>query len=315
MDQQRTMRRHRAAAAATPRDGAIIVVAKCPIRGKSKTRLIPLLGEDGSVDLARGMLSDVLLTLEHCEALSQIHKILLYAPGNDVGLDIMRGILKELNLSESMPSNERLTNKCGWKLMPMQEGDLSATDLGGKLEDALLRGRQYAAGNGGVVFLGMDAPVLSLDDIVTGLCNASTSTEDKSRDQESSCSSPHIFKAVAASAMLCPADDGGYGMLCVPPDADPSRTFRDLYWSHPLTAISQVKALTDQNIKVNIGKVMNDIDEPSDVKALCKRLAEGDEDEGKNLNSHSGGHFNGQITCRHPSCHHTRKALKTAGFL
>jgi hypothetical protein len=46
--------------------GAIVVVAKCPIPGKSKTRLIPLLGEKGSTQLAKAMLSDVLLTLDKC---------------------------------------------------------------------------------------------------------------------------------------------------------------------------------------------------------------------------------------------------------
>lgn len=62
MDQLFSMQEHQAA----PHDGTIVVVAKCPIGGKSKTRLIPLLGEDGSAYLARCMLSDVLLTLEHC---------------------------------------------------------------------------------------------------------------------------------------------------------------------------------------------------------------------------------------------------------
>jgi glycosyltransferase A (GT-A) superfamily protein (DUF2064 family) len=47
-----------------PRDGAIVVVAKCPVPGKSKTRLIPLLGRCDSAMLAKAMLSDVLLTLE-----------------------------------------------------------------------------------------------------------------------------------------------------------------------------------------------------------------------------------------------------------
>jgi glycosyltransferase A (GT-A) superfamily protein (DUF2064 family) len=48
------------------REGAIVVVAKCPIPGKSKTRLIPLLGKEGSTKLSKAMLSDVLLTLEKC---------------------------------------------------------------------------------------------------------------------------------------------------------------------------------------------------------------------------------------------------------
>ena len=47
-------------------NGAIAVIAKCPIPGKSKTRLIPLLGLNGSVNLAKAMLSDILLTLDQC---------------------------------------------------------------------------------------------------------------------------------------------------------------------------------------------------------------------------------------------------------
>ena len=46
--------------------GAIVVVAKCPIPGKSKTRLISLLGPEGSAQLAKAMLSDVLLTIDQC---------------------------------------------------------------------------------------------------------------------------------------------------------------------------------------------------------------------------------------------------------
>ena len=47
-----------------PHKGAVVVVAKCPIAGKTKTRLIPLLGEDGSAHLAKAMLSDVLMTID-----------------------------------------------------------------------------------------------------------------------------------------------------------------------------------------------------------------------------------------------------------
>jgi hypothetical protein len=46
--------------------GAIVVVAKCPIPGKSKTRLAPLLGAEGSAFLAKALLSDVLVTLSEC---------------------------------------------------------------------------------------------------------------------------------------------------------------------------------------------------------------------------------------------------------
>lgn len=42
---------------------AIVVVAKVPIEGKSKTRLIPKLGASGSVRLATAMLQDVVETI------------------------------------------------------------------------------------------------------------------------------------------------------------------------------------------------------------------------------------------------------------
>lgn len=44
-------------------DGSIVLVAKCPIPGKSKTRLQPLLGPEGSAALAKAMLSDILVNL------------------------------------------------------------------------------------------------------------------------------------------------------------------------------------------------------------------------------------------------------------
>ena len=46
--------------------GAIVVVAKCPIPNKSKTRLIPMLGVHGATSLAKAMLCDVLVTLSKC---------------------------------------------------------------------------------------------------------------------------------------------------------------------------------------------------------------------------------------------------------
>jgi hypothetical protein len=53
--------------------GAIVVVAKCPIPGTSKTRLIPLLGQEGAAQLAEAMLKDVLLTLTKCVSNNTIH--------------------------------------------------------------------------------------------------------------------------------------------------------------------------------------------------------------------------------------------------
>jgi hypothetical protein len=46
--------------------GAIVIFTKAPIAGASKTRLSPLLGDDGAASLARAMLSDIVVALSEC---------------------------------------------------------------------------------------------------------------------------------------------------------------------------------------------------------------------------------------------------------
>jgi len=221
----------------SPTKGVIVVVAKAPIAGKCKTRLIPLLGHEGSARFARALLSDVLTSLEKCSALNHISKILLYAPSDDEGLNIMKSVLAELGLHQ-------------WKLRPMISTDLRSSDLGSILETALDKAREECANcTPQVMFLGMDAPALPLEDIALAF---SPQYQDK--------------------AVICPADDGGWGMLCVPPKAVSRATFSKMYWSHHLTGVSQIKALTDQGILVQVGKMMHDMDEPEDVQRLVERI-------------------------------------------
>jgi hypothetical protein len=142
--------------------------------------------------------------------------------------------------------------------------DLTATDLGGKLTNALMR-VEPLANDGGIVFLGMDSPQVPLDEVVHGLEFASSSSSSSSSNNSNK-------KQQAPMALLCPADDGGYGMLCVPSFAARLPIFKGVRWSHPLTAVSQLKALTDLEISVKLGRLMQDIDEPQDVILLAKRL-------------------------------------------
>ena len=44
-------------------EGAIVIFAKCPISGCSKTRLSTLLSSDGCASFAQAMLSDVLCSI------------------------------------------------------------------------------------------------------------------------------------------------------------------------------------------------------------------------------------------------------------
>ena len=220
--------------------GVIVVVAKCPIPGNSKTRLIPLLGEEGSAKLAKAMLSDILLSLVRC--MKRCHIILYYAPETEEGRLHMHGLLHDLGISDNVD------------LLPMLHGDLYSQDLGYQLSNALHEARRITTTSGNVMFLGMDSPELPIEELEEAFCHPT-------------------------SATLCPSHDGGYGMLCVPRDA-PDAIFSNVLWSDPLTAVSQLKALTDCLVSVRLGRIMYDVDEPEDVQNLIENLQNDDMEEG-----------------------------------
>lgn len=344
--------------------GAVVVFAKCPIAGSSKTRLAPLLRPEGAAQLAKAMLSDILVSLSQCVLLRDTLKVLMYAPGTQSGEAQMMSILDSLDLSYNKIEKEPLiTNKksdqltktpdhdeergylsvdtYGWVLLPMQKAstsDLTSSSLGSKLEDALERIRKLLASmvqkssnvdnnnrNEAVLFLGMDSPELPMEEIVYGLLQSNDHHPPTNEKQLSNnCNNPSEGKAsFHGKAHMCPANDGGYGLLSVPKHAPSARIFSSVRWSDPLTAVSQLKALTDCGVGVSLGKLMYDVDEPGDVKELAARLASSWDGENKTICS-SGESQSGDdslvrlslgistavsagISTNYP--HHTRKAL------
>jgi glycosyltransferase A (GT-A) superfamily protein (DUF2064 family) len=168
------------------------------------------------------------------------------------GLSQMQAILIELDLKD-------------WKLLPMKSTDLQGSHLGDILTDALVRARSFRAAP--VVFLGMDSPEVPIDQVQLAL----------SKPQE---------------ALLCPAADGGYGLLSLPLSAPANAVFQNVKWSHAQTAQTQQEALTRAQVPVTVGSLMHDIDEPHDLEELCQRLV---------------GKENG--------CRHSRKVLVELGLL
>mmetsp|Transcript_3547 Transcript_3547/g.6770 ORF Transcript_3547/g.6770 Transcript_3547/m.6770 type:complete len:238 (+) Transcript_3547:1-714(+) len=234
------------------------------------------------------MLSDILTnltSLKESVMASKIQLILLFAPAQ--GRSFMETLLDNLGVSSD------------WILLPMITGDLKSSDLGTKLTDALVRAKleQQSAGlQGPVIFLGMDSPETPLDEIEAVFTNESS----------------------LSSALLCPAEDGGYGMLSVPPSVVPEKVFAGVRWSQSLTAVSQLKALSDAGIFARIGRLMYDIDEPEDVLALASRLhnqkvVPATPSENNNdvllLSSVSPGRK------RNSECPRTQQVLKDFGFL
>eukprot|EP00546_Thalassionema_frauenfeldii_P007503 CAMPEP_0178915888 /NCGR_PEP_ID=MMETSP0786-20121207/12298_1 /TAXON_ID=186022 /ORGANISM="Thalassionema frauenfeldii, Strain CCMP 1798" /LENGTH=285 /DNA_ID=CAMNT_0020589091 /DNA_START=140 /DNA_END=997 /DNA_ORIENTATION=+ len=270
-------------------EGAIVVVAKCPLPGKSKTRLLPLLGEQGTVTLAKAMLCDVLATLVNY--FPKTIKILYYAPGTKEGRKYMQQHIIQQEL--------KITSDDIIHLLPVPQGtNLQQADLGYLLQNALGQAKQLLApSRGGIVFLGMDSPELPLEEITKALQR----TDDE--------------------ATLCPSQDGGYGMLCVS-QACPSKVFNDILWSHPLTALAQMKALTDQSIIVRIGRIMHDIDEPEDVRQLIQKLRSQQKEDKRILpnfkvleSSSISNPSSIAVEEKNGECVHTRKALKDLGLL
>jgi len=256
---------------------AIIVVAKCPIPGRSKTRLSKLVGDHGSALLAKAMLSDVLSTISKCSQLSQVTKILLYAPGTEEGKKHMSELILSLNLTlvSNISEEERAG---GWILLPMMsqfssnssssiKAELTNPNLGEKLTDALIESRKLLVSTektgdlicGSIVFLGMDSPMLPLSEIIYSCCRHS--------DEYPTHTQKH-----GTPVYLCPAQDGGYGMISIPHHVPAEKVFEKVIWSHSLTAVSQIKALTDNSICVEIGKLMHDVDEPEDLRDLALQL-------------------------------------------
>ena len=169
------------------------------------------------------------------------------------------------------------------------ESDLASSSLGDKLVKALEQTRALIkmlkssnskiGSNEAVLFLGMDSPELPMEEIVCGLLQSND--QPTNSEPADNCISVES-KAYCGKAHMCPANDGGYGLLSVPKHA-PAKIFSSVRWSNSLTAVSQVKALTDCNVQVTLGKLMYDVDEPEDVKSLISRLASSRNDINKNI--------------------------------
>lgn len=72
-------------------------------------------------------------------------------------------------------------------------------------------------------------------------------------------------------AFLCAAEDGGYVLLGVPAGAPPA-VFSGVHWSASDTAASQARILESHGLRVVMGGRYNDVDEVEDLMALRERL-------------------------------------------
>ena len=227
----------------------LIFVTKFPTRGKSKTRLIPALGEQGALDMARALVSDAVVNFGQAPELAQAQRVLLFAPA-DAEADL-RGFIRSLG-PELLDA---------WTLVPMaNSADLVNPDLGGKLAAGLDAVRKHpsntsnGAGStvpcgGSVCFMGMDSPEIRPAHVANALAHARR----------------------GSSAYMCPATDGGYTLLALPPAAS-NKVFRGVEWSTDHTCLSQANAIAKCGIPVLVGPTFHDVDEVEDLIGLRDRV-------------------------------------------
>jgi glycosyltransferase A (GT-A) superfamily protein (DUF2064 family) len=246
-----------------PSTATIVLLAKCPTPGLSKTRLIRCLGSaSAAADLARALLCDVVLAINEIASVSSsealfVRKLLVFAQSSS-----QSELEQILSSSESSKYSLRLDE---WTLLPIPD-KLGQTISGDHLTDilkfALEQARKHQSTSGPVLFFGMDTPILPTREIHAILARTNVASNHP-KDASSSSSS-------SVAAFLCPANDGGYGMVSVPCTA-PITIFDDIPWSTSLTALAQIKAFTDRNIPIVLGPLMFDIDDESDLQYYIQR--------------------------------------------
>jgi len=229
----------------------IIVITKVP-GPHSKTRLRSLLGTVDTPRLATALLVDTLSSLSlHLQVPCRL--ILYFAPSTQE--EELRNILETHSipvLDKDVKTNDAPNNWTAipWTLMPMPFHQLASNNLSQILMSALDYARQSTPGTT-TLFLGMDAPEVPLDEV--------------------------RYACRSRISRICPAADGGYTLLSVPPTIPPC--FDGVLWSHALTCVSQIKAIQQVNGRVEIGRLVHDVDTSQDVIDLQRRLMNDDKDK------------------------------------
>jgi glycosyltransferase A (GT-A) superfamily protein (DUF2064 family) len=266
--------------------------------------------DDGASIVAKAMLRDVLVSISHCchQARNDnetsnnsnksndteiiIDQFLFYAPPNQEGYEMMQHIVDSCHDKSTGSRSSRCIAE-DWTLFPVDNSPPNSTkenevidgdyeshsnNLSNILSNAVRTGQtRYATIPTTVILLGMDAPEIPMLELYNIITTPSLSLSSP-LSQEPSVTLPLPPPITTTpSAFLCPAYDGGYVLLSIPPLVHPETIqtiFQSVspYWSHPLTAITQIKALSDVGIPTIVGPIVHDIDTPDDVLELIQRL-------------------------------------------
>ena len=285
-------------AAAMLMDNArLVCLAKWPGSGHSKTRLSSQLvasaaaaaaaaglepptatlhaaARRAATDFVAASLSDLLVRFAPAAADSvNVVNVLVYSPPTEAARAWFEALARSLGVADA------------WRLLPVLEAsDPSAADLGAVLGDATRRGRLEGPHDvaATVLLFGADSPELPLRALAAAAAAASAPAPPPAASTASAPASSAAATSSSASAAaagrhravasICPAADGGYALLALPPAAEPSAVFSSVRWSARDTCLSQLAALSAAGIVCHVGETFADVDELSDLLALIGRL-------------------------------------------
>jgi glycosyltransferase A (GT-A) superfamily protein (DUF2064 family) len=284
----------------------LVLVAKFPRLGKCKTRLAahPSVGAQFACDFARASILDILVHFGGAHLDNAIADAMTDNNDNNeinrshsTPNDIISGASKLQRIVAVAPSDAcdafrewvdgGLGGEHGWQFVPFDASagatssttsampaNVAASHLSHGLQSLL---EVFGVNHRPVVFIGMDTPHLSINQISKGVAIASRERENGSQTTPPpSHTEGEEDKPLARGAQneprgyICPATDGGYVMLALPSCASRCNVFDPnvLMWSSTNTFATQVKAITDGGIEIRVGLSYCDVDEREDVCEL-----------------------------------------------
>ncbi len=209
----------------------LIIMAKAPVAGYAKTRLIPLLGEQGAAHVQRQLIDCVITT---ASASSATHIDVCCAPS------------AQHAYFEALQKNiKQNTQAIRFSFSSQVDGD-----LGARMEAAFTT--VFSAAIGGVerkkhvVMIGTDCPSL----------------------QPSTIDAAFMALERAAQAVFAPAEDGGYVLIGL--NSPEMSLLRHMPWSEPTLMQTTRTLCAEKNIHFIELKTHFDIDTPSDYERWQK---------------------------------------------
>ena len=212
---------------------AIGVMARAPLPGRCKTRLLGARSPEWVAALARAMLED---TLQRLDMLRAKRRLVLVAPlGAEVGTGA--GAPAPLDARAAVASSV----PAGWQIA-LQRGE----GLGERLDDAMAT--LLDGGASRAMIVGSDCPHMPLAELA------------------------EIAElADVLDVLLGPTTDGGYYLIAA--RRREPRLFRGIAWSTPRVLGETLERCAELKLRAHLLPLSYDVDEPADLERLSADLA------------------------------------------